>query len=306
MVDLVANDGAEFRVGFLLGVAVADAAEIEVRTVADVALVFFRPLDDAEIVVCRFHMGKLVFCLRLGNRFCDLAFLVVFRIPVVGTAEGAVPLNAGCLNWRWDPFWRSMEKPAARRSLRRSRILRGMGLGQVVVVFRDRSVHAPLLSLGNHDLRSGLFVDLPGGGTQFLEEAIEKLEIATGVSSGVGFDGVFNGDEADEEFALRGGLVQVVPTGLPYVFGEVIDPLISFLFDVKGFGRAAFEVSHNTAKGGFDGGVGWMECRFSCFSVVGPDLVESPDGGFKRHYEVVEARVIHDDLLAHGGGGWVI
>jgi hypothetical protein len=41
-------------------------------------------LDDAEVVVCRFHVGNLVFCLRLGNRFCDLALLVVFRIPTEG------------------------------------------------------------------------------------------------------------------------------------------------------------------------------------------------------------------------------
>ena len=120
----------------------------------------------------------------------------------------------------------------------------------------------------------------------------------------MGFDGVLNGDEADEEFVPRGALVQVVPTDLPYVFGEVIYPLISFLFEVQGFGWTAFEVSHDTAKGGFDGGVGWMKCCFSCFSVIGPDLAESPDGHLKSHHEVVEVRVSHDDLLAHGDWGF--
>jgi len=157
---------------------------------------------------------------------------------------------------------------------------------------------------GDHKLRGGLFVDLPGGGTQFLEEAIEKLEIAARISGRVGFDGVFNGHEADEDFAPRGALVQMVSTGSPYVFGQVIYPLISFLFEVQGFGWTAFEVSHDTAKGGSDGGVGWMKLGFSCFSVVGPDLAESPDGHLKSHQEVIEARVFHDDFLAHSGGGW--
>lgn len=170
--------------------------------------------------------------------------------------------------------------------------------------FPGRECADSLRFFGDHQLRGGLFVDLPGGGTQFLEEAIEKLEIAARIPSRVGFDGVFNGDEADEEFAFRGGLVQLVPTDLPYVFGEVIDPLIFFLFEVQWFGRAAFEVSHDTTKGGFDGGVGWVECCFSCSPVVGPDLAESPDGHLKSHHEVVEVRVLHDDLLTHGGGGW--
>lgn len=58
MVDFVADDGAEACVGFLLPFPVADAAVEEIGAVADVALVFVRPFDEAEIGVCWFHFKK--------------------------------------------------------------------------------------------------------------------------------------------------------------------------------------------------------------------------------------------------------
>ena len=49
--DFVADDGAEFGVGGFFLISVASAAEVEVRAVADVALVFIRPADEAVVAV---------------------------------------------------------------------------------------------------------------------------------------------------------------------------------------------------------------------------------------------------------------
>ena len=54
----VADDGAEFGVGDFLLVAMADAAEIEIRAIADVALVLIGPADEAVVAVFWFHAGK--------------------------------------------------------------------------------------------------------------------------------------------------------------------------------------------------------------------------------------------------------
>ena len=59
MGDFVADDAAEFGVGFLLAVAVANAAEVEVGAVADVALVLIGPADEAVVTVFRFHNGRI-------------------------------------------------------------------------------------------------------------------------------------------------------------------------------------------------------------------------------------------------------
>ena len=53
--DLVADDGAEFGVGVFLAVAVAAAAVVKIRAVADIALVLVGPADEAVITVFRFH-----------------------------------------------------------------------------------------------------------------------------------------------------------------------------------------------------------------------------------------------------------
>jgi hypothetical protein len=55
MDDFVADDGAEFGVGLFLLPAVADTAVVEIRAVSDLALVFVRPLHEAEVGVCWFH-----------------------------------------------------------------------------------------------------------------------------------------------------------------------------------------------------------------------------------------------------------
>ena len=55
--DFVADDGAEYGVGVFLAVAVADAAIVEIRAVADVALVLIGPADEAVVTVFRFHGG---------------------------------------------------------------------------------------------------------------------------------------------------------------------------------------------------------------------------------------------------------
>lgn len=49
--DFIADDGAEFCVGLFFLFAVADAAEVEVRAIADVALVVTGPADKAVIAV---------------------------------------------------------------------------------------------------------------------------------------------------------------------------------------------------------------------------------------------------------------
>jgi hypothetical protein len=51
----VADDGAEVGIGVFLAVAVAAAAVLEIRAVADVALVFVGPADKAVITIFRFQ-----------------------------------------------------------------------------------------------------------------------------------------------------------------------------------------------------------------------------------------------------------
>lgn len=53
--DLVEDDAAQVGVSVHLDFAVADAAVEEIGTIADVALVFVRPLHEAEVAVCWFH-----------------------------------------------------------------------------------------------------------------------------------------------------------------------------------------------------------------------------------------------------------
>ena len=62
----VADDGVEFGIGGFLLVAMANAAEIEIRAIADVALVLIGPADEAVVTVFRFHGGK--FTLAPANR----------------------------------------------------------------------------------------------------------------------------------------------------------------------------------------------------------------------------------------------
>lgn len=61
MGDFVADDGAEVGVGGFFLIAVAHAAEVDVRAVADVALVLIGPADEAMVTVFWFHGGSL-FC----------------------------------------------------------------------------------------------------------------------------------------------------------------------------------------------------------------------------------------------------
>jgi hypothetical protein len=58
--DFVADDGAEISVGGFFLFAVADAAEVEIRSVADVTLVFIGPADETVIAVFWFHDGEEV------------------------------------------------------------------------------------------------------------------------------------------------------------------------------------------------------------------------------------------------------
>jgi len=71
--DFVADGDTEVGVGFFLPFPVADAAVKEIGAVADVALVFVRPFDEAEVTVCGFHDWNLVFWFGFGNDFGDLA-----------------------------------------------------------------------------------------------------------------------------------------------------------------------------------------------------------------------------------------
>ena len=105
----------------------ADAAEIEIGAVADVALVLVRPLDDTEVVVCRFHGSNLVFCFRLGNRFCDLAFLVGFRVPVIGSAESDGAFECGMLELAVRAFLAVDGKPCRAKILEEVADLAGHG-----------------------------------------------------------------------------------------------------------------------------------------------------------------------------------
>jgi hypothetical protein len=67
---------------------VADAAVKEIGAVADVALVFVRPFDEAEVTVCGFHGCILVAWLGFGNEFGDLAFLVGFGVIAFSSRKG--------------------------------------------------------------------------------------------------------------------------------------------------------------------------------------------------------------------------
>ena len=58
MGDFIADDGAEVGVGGFFLFAVADAAVVEVRAVADVALVFIGPADEAVVTIFWFHNGE--------------------------------------------------------------------------------------------------------------------------------------------------------------------------------------------------------------------------------------------------------
>ena len=53
--DFFVDDDAEFAVGIEFDFGVADAAKIEVGAIADVTLVFIRPLDEAVVAVLGFH-----------------------------------------------------------------------------------------------------------------------------------------------------------------------------------------------------------------------------------------------------------
>lgn len=57
MFDFVTDDGTEVGVGFLLILSNTDAAVEEIGAVADIALVFVRPFDEAEVLSAGF-MGK--------------------------------------------------------------------------------------------------------------------------------------------------------------------------------------------------------------------------------------------------------
>ena len=55
MLNFITDNLAEFGVGPLLVFAVANTARIQIRTVADVALVFVRPMDKAMVAIFGFH-----------------------------------------------------------------------------------------------------------------------------------------------------------------------------------------------------------------------------------------------------------
>lgn len=86
--DLVADDRAEFRVNFFLTLAVAHTAEVEIRAAADVALVLVGPADKAVVAIFGLHGASLLRRLRVGNGFCDLAFLVGFCVIALSAAYG--------------------------------------------------------------------------------------------------------------------------------------------------------------------------------------------------------------------------
>ncbi len=58
MGDFVANDGAEVGIGLFFLVTVAAAAVVEIRAVANVALVFIGPTHKAVIAVFWLHDGE--------------------------------------------------------------------------------------------------------------------------------------------------------------------------------------------------------------------------------------------------------
>ncbi len=70
--DFVADDGAEIRVGLLLLISMAAAAVVEVRAIADVALVLIGPVDEAVITVFWFH--------NVEDYFADLESAMAFVV----------------------------------------------------------------------------------------------------------------------------------------------------------------------------------------------------------------------------------
>jgi hypothetical protein len=59
MGDFVADDDAEVSVGLFFLFAVEAAAVVEVRALADVALVFVGPADEATITIFGLHGGSV-------------------------------------------------------------------------------------------------------------------------------------------------------------------------------------------------------------------------------------------------------
>lgn len=57
--DFVAHDGAEVGVGLFLLITVAAATVVEIRAIADVALILIGPANEAVITVFWFHDGSL-------------------------------------------------------------------------------------------------------------------------------------------------------------------------------------------------------------------------------------------------------
>ena len=70
--DFVADDGAEIGVGLFFLVAVAAAAKVEIRAVADVAMVLIGPADEAVITVFWFH--------NVEDYFADLESAMAFVV----------------------------------------------------------------------------------------------------------------------------------------------------------------------------------------------------------------------------------
>jgi hypothetical protein len=86
--DFFPDDDAEFDVGFEFYVGVADAAKVEVGTIAYVTLVFIRPLNEALVEILWFHFEPLVERFCFGNRIGNLTFLVSLGIVTFGSGEG--------------------------------------------------------------------------------------------------------------------------------------------------------------------------------------------------------------------------
>ena len=85
--DFFPDDGAKFAVGLEFYLSVADAAEIEVWAIADVTLVFIRPLDEAVVAVLRFHFEPLVEGFCFGNRIGNLTLLVSLGVLAFGSGQ---------------------------------------------------------------------------------------------------------------------------------------------------------------------------------------------------------------------------
>jgi hypothetical protein len=71
----------------------------------------------------------------------------------------------------------------------------------------------------------------------------------------VGFDGVFDGGETDEDDPFGMGFSDEIPGDLPEVFAEALKPSVFFIFEGKWFGRPPFEMAHGAANAALDGGV---------------------------------------------------